>query len=460
MSDELDRLSGPESSEPGPDEQPQQRSVNDPGAAQTDAEHADLYDVPPTPQREVSAEAVATADAATPVSGLSTAPAGERGEPARPERPDGFPDLNRYRQDAGGIAKRWLGILAFVAVTLAGAVWGVHRVVTRHQADARHARDVASDRPTGGRSFDTAAQFASSASGAAPLSAVAQSAASVTAAATPPNPHAGSPAPASAQVALHPAASWYDANLIVGSGDAPAGSGGAAGSLPSSAPGSMPATAAASGPSSALTAALTPTQTHATQAGLTGNRDLRLSAGAKIACAGDTAFDSTLAGISTCTVTSDVYSDNGHVLLIERGSTVNTEFRSAPAQGQRRVFILSARIQTPGGVFVQIDSPAADALGRMGIDGEVDNHWGERLGAAFLLSLVQDSIGYLASRSNSSNGTVVFENTQQTGNDMADKVLNSTINIPPTITKNQGADFLIVLARDIDFSNVYQLEAK
>jgi type IV secretion system protein VirB10 len=209
-----------------------------------------------------------------------------------------------------------------------------------------------------------------------------------------------------------------------------------------------------------LFASLTPTLLRATQAGLIANRDLRLSAGAKIPCAGDTAFDSTLAGISTCTVTSNVYSDNGHVLLIERGSTVNTEFRSAPVQGQRRVFILSARIQTLNGVTVQIDSPAADALGRMGIDGEVDNHWGERLGAAFMLSLVQDSIGYLASRSNSSNGTVVFENTQQTGNDMATRVLNSTINVPPTVTKNQGADFLIVLARDIDFDSVYQLEAK
>jgi|GEM_PF-979397 len=454
MNDELNPSSGPESSESGPEP----RSVNDPGAAQTDAAHADLYDVPPTPQREAPTGVAATADAANPVSGPSTAAAGERAEPARPEHPDGFPDLNRHRQDAGGIAKRWLGILAFVVVTLTGAIWGVHRVVTLHQADARHARDVASDRPTGGRTFDTAAQAASSASGAAPLSVVAQSAASAASAtqAATPNPRAGSPTLANGQSASHPVANWYDADLIVGSGDAPAGSGGAAISLP----GSTPATAAAGRPSNALTAALTPTQIHATQAGIVGNRDLRLSAGAKIACAGDTAFDSTLAGISACTVTSDVYSDNGHVLLIERGSTVNTEFRSAPAQGQRRVFILSARIQTPGGVFVQIDSPAADALGRMGIDGAVDNHWGERLGAAFLLSLVQDSIGYLASRSNSSNGTVVFENTQQTGNDMADKVLNSTINIPPTITKNQGADFLIVLARDIDFSNVYQLEAK
>jgi len=457
MSDELNRPSGLESSEPGPEQQSAPRSVNGPGAAQTDAQHADLYDVPPTPQRDVP---VVAAMADTP----SPAPAGERGEPARPEHPDGFPDLNRYRQGASGIAKRWLGILAFVAVTLTGAIWGVHRVVALHQAEAKHARDVASDRPAGGRSFDTAAQSTSSASGTAPLSAVAQSAASaasMTRMASQPDAYAGSPMQANSQVAPRPAASWYDADLIIGSGDAPpepaaSSTPGTTGSLS----GAVPATVATSGSPNALTAALTPTQMRATQASLAGNLDLRLSAGAKILCAGDTAFDSTLAGISTCTVTSDVYSDNGHVLLIERGSTINTEFRSAPVQGQRRVFILSARIRTPNGVFVQIDSPAADALGRMAIDGAVDNHWGERLGAAFLLSLVQDSIGYLASRSDSSNGTVVFENTEQTGNDMADRVLNSTINIPPTITKNQGADFLIVLARDIDFSSVYQLEAK
>ncbi|MBU9413509.1 type IV secretion system protein VirB10 [Burkholderia multivorans] len=454
MNDELKRPSGPESPEPGLD------------AGPTGAQHADLYDVPPTPQRTAQAGVPAAGEASVAGSERTIPqsddmPMAERGEAAKPEHPDGFPDLDRHRQDAGDIAKHWLGILAFVAVTLAGAIWAVHRVVALHQADAKHARDVANDRPAGGRSFDTAAPVSSPAanaasgvSGTAPLSVVAQSAAST----TPPDHRSGISPPAPS----HPAANWYDADLIVGSGDAPAGGDAATatGNRSTGATGPALAAVAADGPSSALTVALSPTQIHAVRAGMAGNRDLRLSAGAKIPCAGDTAFDSTLAGISTCTVTSDVYSDNGHVLLIERGSTVNTEFRSAPAQGQRRVFILSARIQTPDGVTVQIDSPAADALGRMGIDGEVNNPWGERLGAAFLLSLVQDSIGYLASRSNSSSGTVVFENTQQTGNDMADRVLSSTINIPPTITKNQGADFLIVLARDIDFSSVYQLEAK
>jgi type IV secretion system protein VirB10 len=50
-----------------------------------------------------------------------------------------------------------------------------------------------------------------------------------------------------------------------------------------------------------------------------------------------------------------------------------------------------------------------------------------------------------------------FNNTQQTGNEMASKVLEGTINIPPTLTKNQGERVSIFVARDLDFSSVYGL---
>jgi type IV secretory pathway VirB10-like protein len=122
------------------------------------------------------------------------------------------------------------------------------------------------------------------------------------------------------------------------------------------------------------------------------------------------------------------------------------------------VFVLSARIVTPHGVTVQIDSPVADALGRMGMAGSVENHWGERVGAAMLLGLSQDAIGYLATRGGNGNGTVVYQNTQAQGNDMATRVLDQTVNIAPTLKQNQGAEFMIVLARDLDFGSVYSLE--
>ncbi|KVU84461.1 hypothetical protein WK76_25000 [Burkholderia ubonensis] len=425
--------------------------------------------MPPTPQLDAAAgaqdgprveptapERAASASASAPA---QTEPRETDEQNAKLAHPDGMPSLNVHRSSAGGIGKRWLSMLAIAFVVAGGAVWAVHRVIADRAAQNVAERNAVANQPQsqGGRTFaDTAPP--------APQGASAPGVASNGGVPVPPVsqlPPTGQPTtmqaagPSMAVARATPPVSWFDADLMVGEGHdvalAPAGE-----QVPSA------QTTAAPAPTGGLAGTLTSTALRPSQASVVVNRDLLLSAGAKIPCAGDTAFDSTLAGVSTCTVTSNVYSDTGKVLLLERGSTVNTEFRSLPTQGQRRVFILSARIETPHGVKVPIDSPAADALGRMGIDGDVDNHWGERIGAAFMLSLVQDSIGYLVSRGSGSgaNGTVVFQNTQQTGSDMAGKVLNSTINLPPTIGKNQGADFLIVLARDLDFSGVYALEAK
>jgi type IV secretion system protein VirB10 len=271
-----------------------------------------------------------------------------------------------------------------------------------------------------------------------------------------------------------PRRSYYDAPLVISSGGAAPvnvldngvagdnGAAGAAGSTPSRSLGAGAGSGAATRghADSALGQALRPTPTPRVRAGSLGNRSLILAQGAKIDCAGDTAFDSSEAGLSTCTVTKNVYSDDGRVLLIERGSQINSEYRSTPVPGQKRVFILSARIKTPTGVTVEIDSPAADALGRMGVGGYVDNHWGERIGAAMLLGFSQDAIGYLATRGGNSNDSIVFENTQQSGSDMATRVLDSTINIAPTLTQSQGAEFTIIVARDLDFSSVYALQAE
>jgi type IV secretion system protein VirB10 len=41
---------------------------------------------------------------------------------------------------------------------------------------------------------------------------------------------------------------------------------------------------------------------------------------------------------------------------------------------------------------------------------------------------------------------------------MATRVLDSTINIPPTLTQNQGAEFTITITRDLNFGSVYALQ--
>lgn len=387
-----------------------------------------------------------------------TQPARNPNNGAAPMSTDrGMPALGQYR--SARPRAWWLTPIAIVLVVGAGAVWTVHGFLARHDAEAKARRDTMADTSTQGRTFRDA-----------PASAVivASAPASASAIAVRPMPASGAAvAPASTP---HAAASrsYYDAPLLATGGGQEAAAGlpgvleaggvaGAASSVAAAVTGSVGAPVMGQA-GSALAQALTPTATPRVRAVMLGNRSLILAQGAKIDCVGDTAFDSTEAGISTCTVTKNVYSDNGHVLLIERGSQINSEYRSNLAPGQKRVFVLSARIKTPNGVTVEIDSPAADALGRMGVDGYVDNHWGQRIGAAMLLGITQDAIGYLATRGGNSNGSVVFENTQQQGNDMATRVLDSTINIPPTLTQNQGAEFTIVIARDLDFGSVYSLK--
>lgn len=369
----------------------------------------------------------------------------------------GMPALGQYRS----IRPRawWLTPIAIVLVVGAGAVWTVHGFLARHDAEAKARRDSVADTSTQGRTFkDVPASAAIVASVPVPASAVVVR----------PVPASGvAVAPVSAPHMAVPR-SYYDAPLLATGGEQEAATGlpgkleaGSVASAASSVAAAVSSSAAApvaGQAGGALAQALTPTATPRVRAVMLGDRSLILAQGAKIDCVGDTAFDSTEAGISTCTVTKNVYSDDGYVLLIERGSQINSEYRSNLAPGQKRVFVLSARIKTPNGVTVEIDSPAADALGRMGVDGYVNNHWGQRVGAAMLLGIAQDAIGYLATRGGNSNGSVVFENTQQQGNDMATRVLDSTINIPPTLTQNQGAEFTIVIARDLDFGSVYALQ--
>ena len=194
-------------------------------------------------------------------------------------------------------------------------------------------------------------------------------------------------------------------------------------------------------------------------AGLIGNRNLLLAKGTLLDCVLNTAINSSIPGMVSCTLTRNVYSDNGKVLLLERGSTVTGEFGGRVKTGQTRIYVLWNRIKTPKGVVVNLDSPGSDALGRSGVDGEVDKHWGERIGNAFLLSLVQDAIGYAATRGNNQNGSsqMYFQNTQQTGDNMANTILKDSLQIPPTITKKQGERVAIFVARDLDFSAVYDL---
>jgi type IV secretion system protein VirB10 len=205
---------------------------------------------------------------------------------------------------------------------------------------------------------------------------------------------------------------------------------------------------------------LSASTTPRTTASMLGKRSLTLPKGTAFSCALKSRVVTASSGLVGCMVQRDVHGDDGRVLLIERGSHLDGEYRvSTVRPGTVRIPVLWTRLRTPHGVVVDLDSPATGQLGESGIAGHVDKRWSERIGAAMLLSLIDDSVRIIASKQSNQGqgGTVVLSSTTSGTSQLAEKVLDSTINIPPLIYQNQGAIVGIYVARDVDFSGVYEL---
>jgi type IV secretion system protein VirB10 len=182
---------------------------------------------------------------------------------------------------------------------------------------------------------------------------------------------------------------------------------------------------------------------------------LLLPKGAFIDCTLETAIDSTLPGMTTCVMATDTFGADGKVVLLERGTKLVGETRGQVQQGSARVFVVWDEARTPAGVVVPLASPGADELGRAGLPGTVDRHFWERFGAAMLVSVVEGVVQAAVQSSRSNSGAVVV-NPSST-QDVLTEVLKNTINIPPTVRKQQGDRIQVLVARDLDFRAVYDL---
>jgi len=204
-----------------------------------------------------------------------------------------------------------------------------------------------------------------------------------------------------------------------------------------------------------LSSYLSPSIATATRAQVLATRRFIIPKGNFLDCTLETAINSELPGMTTCVTAFDIFGADGKVVLLERGSKLVGETRGQVAQGMSRLFILWTEARTPTGVVVQLDSPGTDELGRAGVTGTVNNHFWARFGAALLVTVIDGALQGVAERQETSGSTVVLN--PQGGQQVIDGILRATIDIPPTVTVNQGARIQVIVARDVDFRPVYEL---
>lgn len=179
----------------------------------------------------------------------------------------------------------------------------------------------------------------------------------------------------------------------------------------------------------------------------------------------ETAINSDLPGQIRAVVSADVYSFDGRRVLIPAGTRLIGEYQSDLMNGQTRVFVVWSRLIRQDGASIALGSQGSDALGRAGMTGHVDKHFRERFSSSILLSIVGGGTSYaIGQRSNRMNyysndrdgADEARQTIAQTFSDMANTALRENINIPPTITVDQGASIFVFVHHDLDFSDFYQ----
>ena len=189
-----------------------------------------------------------------------------------------------------------------------------------------------------------------------------------------------------------------------------------------------------------------------------GDKTLLLTRGTTIPCVLVTKIVTDHAGLTKCQATKNVWSADGSTVLIERGSIFLGEQTAAMLQGQARVAVRWTQMETPKGVLVDIDSPSVGKLGAAGNSAWVNYHFWKRFGGSIMISLIGDLSNGLSKRISRKSGSTDFtlEETGSSMDEIAAEAIRNSINIPPTGTINQGELLNIMVARDIDFSKVYE----
>ena len=197
------------------------------------------------------------------------------------------------------------------------------------------------------------------------------------------------------------------------------------------------------------------------RATLVRNRDFLIEAGEVIPCLPIDAQNSSRPGFTACRVPEWYRSSSQRRGLLPPGTRIFGQIRNGVAQGEARLGVLYTQIQTPR-FKVTLAAPGADALGRAGLDGDVQTFFWDRAGAVALYALLDAGIGAgqaagtaaLSRAVTGGNGSVLnFGSIGGQAQGLASQEMASRINRPPVVTRDQALPITVTVGQDLDFTD-------
>jgi type IV secretion system protein TrbI len=176
-----------------------------------------------------------------------------------------------------------------------------------------------------------------------------------------------------------------------------------------------------------------------------------VQAGSVISAALITGLRSDLPGQITAQVVENTFdSPSGRFLLIPQGARLVGIYDSQVAFGQSRVLLVWTRLIMPNGRSIILErQPAADTGGYVGLQDEVDHHWGALFKAALLSTLLSVGAELGAGNGDSAVLQALRRGAGDSINQTGQQIVQRNLSMQPTLTIRPGFPVRVIVNRDV-----------
>lgn len=167
-------------------------------------------------------------------------------------------------------------------------------------------------------------------------------------------------------------------------------------------------------------------------------------------------------------VTHDVYDSlSGEYLMIPKGSKLIGEYNASVSYGDTRLQAKFIRLIRPDGTSIVLNNQVGvDGEGVSGFSDEVNNHWGQLIGAAALTTIFNvpavaanyaqqasqqynPQTGYGQPSLGSTMGNAALSSLGTSVTQVGSKVTERAMNVKPTIIIHSGYEFNVFVSQDL-----------